>query len=251
MLIKNRHSIKSITQHSSPAVIKMLDGSQNYQQLLQQKCHTHDVRVLQRPKSLTNASSHGSFSTVTVQHFFDECAKSTNPEYDWIILHELATDRALREEILSKQFIGQFPSTTSFRLWVTPQHSFTGAHFDSCETFNLQLFGQKKFILYPPGVTRYKARNPFTKFGHTSIYNDFETVTDCNNWQKNLNNKIEFTLQPGDMIYIPPGWWHQVYNDSSIGMNVLINFSAGKKLLKHPYVLVDLLLKKLLTKNRA
>ena len=104
---------------------------------------------------------------------------------------------------------------------------------------------KRKFLLYPGGISRYHARSPLTGFGHTSHFNDFEKVDieQYPNWHNNLKNKIEIDLKPGEIIYIPPGWWHQVYNDHSMSINGLLNFYSKKKLLKKPYILFDLLLK--------
>ena len=250
MQLKSGESIKSILQRSHPIVIKSTQVNLDSHDSLINQYASEIISVLKRPKQLTNAAGHGTIMHITIKQYFDEfAAYNKDPDYDWIILHELATSPKLRQHILAEEFINQFPKSTSYRLWVTPQHSFTGAHFDSCETFNLQLFGQKKFILYPPGTRRYKARSSLSRFGHTSEFNDFETAEQTSAWKKILNSRIEFILQPGDMIYIPPGWWHQVYNQNSTSINVLINFSAGKKLLKHPYILFDLMLKALLNKK--
>lgn len=231
-------------------VINLNDVNPCSHNTLVNQCADEMVSVLKRPKQLTNAAGHGSIERITIKQYFQEYAlHDRNPNYDWVILHELVTGEKLQQHILAKELINRFPKLTSYRLWVTPHNGFTGAHFDACETFNLQLSGQKRFVLYPPGIKRYHARSPLSKFGHTSKFNDFEQVEKTKTWQQNMAQRLEFILNPGDMIYIPPGWWHQVYTQNGICMNVLINFSAGKKLLKHPYILLDLMIKYILNKN--
>jgi hypothetical protein len=245
MHLCSKNSIRALVKSSHPRVVRAVEVSGNYSEILQERM-SDVVSVLKRPKDKTNSAGHGLVERVTIKNYFDNmCANNTHPDYDWIILHELASDIGLRDKILAHSLIDSFPEKTSFRLWATPQHSFTGAHFDSCETFNLQLSGKKRFVLYPPGLRRYKSCTPFGKFGHTSRFNDFEKVERTERWEKILARRLEFVLNPGDMIYIPPGWWHQVYNDNSFSVNVLINLSAGMKLLKHPYILFDSLCKKI------
>ena len=240
--------IQQLVRQNRPAVIRYQAVQQlpDYLAILKQDFTAEKVSVLQRPLTHTNAAAHGKFISTTIQQYFQELTQpDSQTKHDWIVLSTLNQQSDLLQTLMPSFYYQAFPKKHELRLWITPRQGFTGAHFDSTETFNLQLYGNKKFLLYPKGISRYHARNPLTGFGHTSRFNDFEQVdvTQYPNWNINLKNKVEINLNPGEIIYIPPGWWHQVYNDQSLSINGLLNFYSTTKLLKKPYILLDLFLK--------
>ncbi len=241
-------TIRRMVKKDQPAVIRYKADQElpDYLSTLKKDFSGEKVSVLQRPLTHTNAAAHGRFAATTMQQYFQELvAADGQSQYDWIVLSALNQQSPLLKTLMPSLYWQAFPQKHELRLWITPKHGFTGAHFDSTETFNLQLYGSKKFILYPSGLSRYHVRNPFSGFGHTSHFNDFEKVDHKQypSWSANLNHKIEINLKPGEIIYIPPGWWHQVYNDHSLSINGLLNFYSKKKLCKKPYILFDLFLK--------
>ena len=244
----NTTMIKRVVQAGQPAILRYLSAAEvpNYLILLQHKYADEEVTLLQRPVGLTNAAAHGKLIKSTLGEYFRHfVCQTTDPEHDYIVLSSLNDHNALLQVLMDESYCQLFPQKHDLRLWITPKARFTGAHFDSVETFNLQFYGSKKFILYPPGIFRYKIRSPFTGFGHTSKFNNFKEVNIDKNpgWQRILETQIEIELQPGEMIYIPPGWWHQVYNEDSLAINGLLNFYGKKKLLTKPYILFDLMIK--------
>ena len=248
------NTIRRLIKKDRPSVLRCESSKQvpNYLSILKNDFAEEKVSLLQRPLKLTNASEHGKFVSTTVKDYFQTYAHTdAEAEHDWIILSPLNEQKNMLKALMPELYWQVFPQKHDLLLWITPKHGFTGTHFDSTETFNLQLHGTKKFILYPPGIRRYNARSPLTGFGHTSHFTDFEKV-DLNThpkWQHNVDNKIEVNLKPGEIIYIPPGWWHQVYNDHSLSINGLLNFYTKKKLFTKPYILFDLTLKKLKQKK--
>lgn len=85
------------------------------------------------------------------------------------------------------------------RLFSCPPGHLTSWHYDAnlLFNFNLQLIGKKKWELISPH-TNFK----YYSFTHYGLINQDVTLL--------KNETAEFTLFPGDMLYIPPLWIHQV-----------------------------------------
>lgn len=69
-----------------------------------------------------------------------------------------------------------------------------GKHWDVHDVFAIQLIGSKRWQVYPPTF-------PFPLLHHTN-----SAIRD----QCPATPVIDCVLQPGDMLYIPRGWWHHV-----------------------------------------
>ncbi|WP_417225404.1 cupin-like domain-containing protein [Amphritea sp.] len=128
---------------------------------------------------------------------------------------------ALVEDYTTPPFINQcldstaaFPRKKHLRLWINKKGNVSRWHYDSTfiNVFNAQITGTKDWILVSPDtpIDCY----PFTTF---SIIDDRGDAI--------LKDKIytRFTLNEGDIVYIPPVWFHQVTasGDESINLNWL------------------------------
>ena len=133
---------------------------------------------------------------------------------------------------------------SSANLWVSYRGMVGRSHFDEFENFNLQLEGLKRFILMPPGRWRYYPRSMLRGFGHHSEAARLDDVDPVRfpRLAPMLPQRREVVLKPGEMLYLPLGWWHQV--DSIDEINININFWLhSRKIVRRPYVLVDALYK--------
>ncbi|MBL8341889.1 MAG: cupin domain-containing protein [Rubrivivax sp.] len=72
--------------------------------------------------------------------------------------------------------------------WASPGGG-VGPHVDSYDVFLLQVQGRRRWRIGPPGDVSFIAGLPLKILGH------FEPVHD-------------WVLEPGDMLYLPPGWGH-------------------------------------------
>ena len=98
----------------------------------------------------------------------------------------------------------------------------TGIHYDT-DYRNLlcQVYGTKKIYLWNPNQKKYMY--PSNKYDTSAV------LSKVNFWDKkdyikypefNKSNYIEIILHPGQILYIPPYWWHAVEN---INTNIAIS----------------------------
>ncbi|MEH2290139.1 cupin-like domain-containing protein [Nostoc sp.] len=100
--------------------------------------------------------------------------------------------------------------------------STTVLHFDGFHNIFVQIRGRKRILLFPPS-------------NYLSFYpplEDSHGLADYSKVDPNLPNlelfpkfpwqeKIEVILQPGEMLYIPPYWWHHV---TALEENISLSF---------------------------
>ncbi|WP_211239222.1 cupin-like domain-containing protein [Actinokineospora inagensis] len=129
-------------------------------------------------------------------------------------------------------------SLNAANLWISHRGVFTQSHFDELENFNIALEGRKRFVLAPPGFREYYPRSVRHGFGDKSQAFDFDNV-DAKRFPRlvaKLAERRELVLEPGQMLYLPLGWWHQA--ESLAEMNINMNFwLKDPKIFRRPYVL--------------
>ncbi len=104
--------------------------------------------------------------------------------------------------------------------WIGPAGTVTGYHTDWSDNILTQIVGRKRLMLVPPNRTRtmyvtdrYEFRSELSAIEPTDydparfpLYQQADPVT--------------VVLEPGDMLYVPPRWWHRVESlDISISIN--------------------------------
>ena len=109
--------------------------------------------------------------------------------------------------------LGAFGIKTSYSLWLGPAGTNTYLHFDANATsvWNLQIQGSKQWILLSPA-----AKN---------VRRDFRGMEmDPIEYMKTPENRpVHCTTRPGDLLYVPMGWWHRV-RSLSPAINLSTNF---------------------------
>ncbi|MBV7539023.1 cupin-like domain-containing protein [Duganella sp. sic0402] len=96
------------------------------------------------------------------------------------------------------------------RFWIGPARTMTPLHCDYDDNIFAQIWGNKRIFLSPPHHDEYlypREANPIL-FG--SPFNpeapDYGAYPLAHQAQM-----IEVLVQPGDMLYVPAGWYHQVH----------------------------------------
>jgi len=126
-------------------------------------------------------------------------------------------------------------SAKTASLWCSSRGCVTPTHFDLCHGFLTQIRGRKRVLLVPPEHTRSMYRADPSGVNPNSSPVDLALFVTGLEGEKNarrfseaekkradaerarfpktrvaLGEIREVTLEPGDTLYIPPFWWHQV-----------------------------------------
>jgi len=107
-------------------------------------------------------------------------------------------------------------------LWIGTGGNVTPLHWDSAQNLLSQVRGRKRVVLFEPKQTSFLY--PFSVYStmpHLSHINIEKP--DINKFPKFKKAKgIECMLEPGEMLFIPAFWWHQVHSLEQL--NIAINF---------------------------
>ena len=105
-------------------------------------------------------------------------------------------------------------------LWIGPQGTFTPLHHDLTNNLLVQIVGRKRVIIVSPAETAklYNNRHVFSDIGNLADPNlDLSAFP--------LASSVRFheiTLEPGEALFLPIGWWHQV---ESLEFSVSMTFT--------------------------
>tara|TARA_Y100001934_G_scaffold222638_1_gene265817 strand:- start:903 stop:1859 length:957 start_codon:yes stop_codon:yes gene_type:complete len=126
--------------------------------------------------------------------------------------HLMNEDRAqalLADLPFPEGFLATHQARGCSSLWWGPAGTKTAAHHDTCHAFFLQLVGRKHFVFaspLDPGLM-------VALDGYYQVQRDLRQISD---------QVLEVTLEPGDLLFIPVGWWHQV---DALEASIAISFT--------------------------
>jgi hypothetical protein len=105
---------------------------------------------------------------------------------------------------------------TGTRLWCGVLGTSCGTHADALPNCNVQVMGNKHFLLFPPSQGRFLYRmRGSTQCRFDPVLPDFERFP-----LARQASGLECTLKPGESLYIPAGWYYQVTVVSGWAVNV-------------------------------
>lgn len=107
-------------------------------------------------------------------------------------------------------------------MWLGPAGTLSTLHFDRMDNFFVQLHGRKKWVVLPRGqgeCVHWPCEALGLSFLHWSPvdveYPDLERHP-----RFAQATPIEFVVEPGEVLFMPVGWWHFVRSlDTSISLN--------------------------------
>ncbi|MCT7957751.1 cupin-like domain-containing protein [Laspinema palackyanum] len=106
-------------------------------------------------------------------------------------------------------------NNTSF--WFGPGGAITPLHFDPLNTFLCQVYGRKRVRLIAPSQ-----KHLLAAYGHYFSNIDLENPNFERYPQLKKLDIIELIIEPGDVLFLPVGWWHQVRSlEVSISISLL------------------------------
>lgn len=104
-------------------------------------------------------------------------------------------------------------------LWIGPAGATSALHFDSMHNFNVQLFGRKKWVIFPREQQDLLYVPSTLRLNHFSPIN-YESPDLVKFPKYRQATPIEFVLNPGEVIFLPYGWVHYVQTlEFSITLN--------------------------------
>ena len=102
-------------------------------------------------------------------------------------------------------------------LWFGSRGTRSNLHWDPDDNFQAQVYGSKLVLLYAPQETKYLY--PFE--GDVRVSRVDPNGPDFNLYPRYRHAMVMIEkVGPGDMLFIPKGWWHQFRNEElTIGLN--------------------------------
>ncbi|HYD47909.1 MAG TPA: cupin-like domain-containing protein [Terriglobales bacterium] len=159
------------------------------------------------------------FTVLSFADYIDQLSQGQRPE------HYLAAPPdswlpEMRDDYVVPEYCRDAAWRNS-RFWLSAAGMATPLHRDVAENFFFQILGRKRFRLYPPVATPWLYSHPFgsalPNFSRFDPDNpDFERFP-----LARQARPITVELGPGDALYLPSRWWHQV---RSLEVSASINF---------------------------
>ncbi|XP_025832966.1 HSPB1-associated protein 1 isoform X2 [Agrilus planipennis] len=124
---------------------------------------------------------------------------------DWIINKE-----KIKKDITWKSFgypdLGWQEST----IWIGTEGAHTPCHVDTygCNLV-AQVLGRKLWCLFPPNENLLPTRVPYEE---STIFSEMNFFSPQPNKFKGIESCRKVILNPGDVLFVPHGWWHYVEN---------------------------------------
>jgi hypothetical protein len=120
----------------------------------------------------------------------------------------------LDDLVLPPELFGASPSPTRMGLWIGPAGTHTPLHHDGDDSLFCQVLGRKRLRLAPPESLALLdcSRGVYSRW-------DPRSQAELDAGPERL---VEVVLAPGEALFIPAGWWHQVDAlDPSISVSIL------------------------------
>jgi len=114
----------------------------------------------------------------------------------------------LMREIRVPQWVPNVEET-SINLWFG-RSSVTPLHYDATNNFFAQQYGEKHWTIFSPADTPHVYPHPIdSKMAHLSSV-DLDSPDLRTHPNFSLARPIRFTVHPGELLFLPAFWWHQV-----------------------------------------
>jgi hypothetical protein len=104
------------------------------------------------------------------------------------------------------EYLRHEPGRAEAMFWIGPKNTFTPLHHDLTNNLLVQFVGRKRVILVSPGETPHL-------YNDVHVFSRVGDLTAADSAKYPLLNGVgfhEIILSPGDALFIPIGWWHQV-----------------------------------------
>jgi hypothetical protein len=131
----------------------------------------------------------------------------------------------LADDVRTPDLLGDEPADA--HLWYGSAGNVTPLHHDPLSNLFLQVFGRKRLTLYAPRY--FEELYPYpedARFSHMSRV-DVERPDPIAYPRAHGIERLEVTLLPGELLFLPPFWWHHV---RSLEPSISVNFWSAPTL---------------------
>lgn len=193
-----------------------------------ERCGDARVLVAETPRGRLAVSSRGiPQATVRFGDFLDGLARGERERY--LITPARDTLAPLLEDVRFPR-VFQRARWRDIRLWVGPAGIRTPLHRDLPRNLFAQVFGEKTVILIPPSERRH-----IPTHGMFSGAPNFSTIdAEAPDLERHPNfarvQRFSCVVHAGEILYIPPLWWHQL-DSTSPSASVSLWFADGLRAL--------------------
>lgn len=128
-------------------------------------------------------------------------------------------------------------SLITYTFWMGPKGSRTGFHYDiDYRNFLCLISGQKEFVLVSPQYTKDMYPSDRYEYGSRLSQIDIWEPVDAAKFPRFIHDVkyLRFTLQQGEILFVPAYWWHAVKNLTTTVAVGLRYETAGSILNKTP-----------------
>jgi len=151
------------------------------------------------------------FEKTTIGRYVDDVVRAKRPRDLYLVSNSLAMAAPGMERLLARVVVDRTyfdPARIAHggtALWLGPKGTVTPLHHDTTSVFFVQIYGKKRFTLVSP--------------------NDPTVADAANGWYAPVPRRAKrhvVTLERGEGLFIPAGWWHEVKAlDASISFSLL------------------------------
>ncbi|MCA9704704.1 MAG: cupin-like domain-containing protein [Myxococcales bacterium] len=128
-------------------------------------------------------------------------------------LRRPALQPLLDDLVLPPAYFGPRMDPTRMGLWIGPAGTHTPLHHDGDDSMFCQVVGRKRFRLAPPESIELLDRS-------RGVYSHWDPRDEAQLAEG--PPLLELVLEPGEALFIPSGWWHQVDAlDPSLSVSIL------------------------------
>lgn len=134
----------------------------------------------------------------------------------------------LAEDVRRLEFIDAQKQHRS-QLWISGTDSIGPLHYDLDNNIHMLVSGRKRFLMFE--YSQRRNLYPCSVFSATPHHSRVDALEpDTSRFPRFKQAQIyDVTLNPGEMIYIPTGCWHQVVTEQP---SVAVNYWLGKNFLR-------------------
>ena len=179
-------------------------------------------RYQQDKRQWKDMGSGVSVSSITFEAYADLILNGDAQKYDIYLARCSLKGTSLETSPVLAQVEQQLTLSnpvTPQNLWCGPAGHTSCLHYDPMDGTLVQLSGTKQVTLFPP--SQLYNLYPFSVWNHllygakrravySKVYPDNPDLKAFPKFKSAMPYRVDITLQPGDMLFIPAGWWHEV-----------------------------------------